>query len=99
MVAETDNALTRVELLDNFILCQYLNDVSTEVLLYNKQTFTKKKLSFDKKGIISNISSNYDSDIFYFAFTNYIKPNEIYEYNAKNDTTRLLWKKEVPNYN
>ena len=99
MVAETDNALTRVELLDNFILCQYLNDVSTEVLLYNKQTFTKKKLNFDKKGIISSISSNYDSDIFYFAFTNYIKPNEIYEYNAKNDTTRLLWKKEVPNYN
>ena len=33
MVAETENALTRVELLENFILCQYLNDVSTEIFL------------------------------------------------------------------
>ena len=99
MVAETQNALTRVELLENFILCQYLNDVSTEIFLYNKQTLAKKKLSFDKKGIISSISSNHDSDVFYFTFTNYIKPNEIYEYNGGNDTTRLLWKKEVPDYN
>ena len=89
MVAETENALTRVELLENFILCQYLNDVSTEIFLYNKQTLAKKKLSFDKKGIISSISSNHDSDVFYFTFTNYIKPNEIYEYNGRNGSTRL----------
>ena len=99
MVAETENALTRVELLENFILCQYLNDVSTEIFLYNKQTLAKKKLGFDKKGIISSSSSNHDSDVFYFTFTNYIKPNEIYEYNARNGATRLLWKKEVPDYN
>ena len=28
-----------------------------------------------------------------------IKPNEIYEYNGRNGSTRLLWKKEVPDYN
>ena len=98
LVAEADDALTRVELLDNYILCQYLKDVSSEILLFNKKTFSKKKISFDKKGIISGITTTQDSDVFYFSFTNYIQPNEIYQYNATNDQINLLWKKQVPDY-
>ena len=99
VIDEQDDALTNVEVLENYILCQYLKNVASEVFLYEKDSLKKKKIDFNKQGIISNISTNQDSDIFYFSYTNYIQPNQIYEYNAKNNDISLLWAKEIPQYN
>ena len=90
VIDEQDDALTNVEVLENYILCQYLKNVASEVFLYEKDSLKKKKIDFNKQGIISNISTNQDSDIFYFSYTNYIKPNQIYEYNAKKNDISLL---------
>ena len=99
LIAEQNDALTNVEILENYILCQYLKNVASEVFLYEKESLKKKAINFNKQGIISNISTNQDSDIFYFSYTNYIQPNQIYKYNAKNNDISLLWAKEIPQFN
>ena len=99
LIAEQNDALTNVEILENYILCQYLKNVASEVFLYEKESLKKKAINFNKQGIISNISTNQDSDIFYFSYTNYIQPNQIYKYNAQNNDISLLWAKEIPQFN
>jgi len=99
LIAEQNDALTNVEILENYILCQYLKNVASEVFLFEKNSLKKKIINFNKQGIISNISTNQDSDIFYFSYTNYIQPNQIYKYNAKNNDISLLWAKEIPQFN
>jgi len=99
LIAEQNDALTNVEILENYILCQYLKNVASEVFLYEKNSLKKKIINFNKQGIISNISTNQDSDIFYFSYTNYIQPNQIYKYNAQNNDISLLWAKEIPQFN
>ena len=99
LIAEQNDALTNVEILENYILCQYLKNVASEVFLYEKNSLKKKTINFNKQGIISNISTNQDSDIFYFSYTNYIQPNQIYKYNAQNNDISLLWAKEIPQFN
>ena len=99
LIAEQNDALTNVEILENYILCQYLKNVASEVFLYEKKSLKKKAINFNKQGIISNISTNQDSDIFYFSYTNYIQPNQIYKYNAQNNDISLLWAKEIPQFN
>ena len=99
LIAEQNDALTNVEILENYILCQYLKNVASEVFLFEKNSLKKKIINFNKQGIISNISTNQDSDIFYFSYTNYIQPNQIYKYNAQNNDISLLWAKEIPQFN
>ena len=98
LIDEQNDVLTNVEILENYILCQYLKNVSSEVFLYEKESLKKKTIDFNRQGIISNISTNQDSDIFYFSYTNYIQPNQIYKYNAKNNDISLLWAKEIPQF-
>ena len=99
LIDEQNEALTNVEILENYILCQYLKNVKSEIYLYEKHSLNKKAIDFNKQGIISNISTNQDSDIFYFSYSNYIQPNQVYKYNAKNNDISLLWVKEIPQFN
>ena len=99
LIDEQKDALTNVEILENYILCQYLKNIESEIFIYEKNSLKKKTINFNKPGIISNISTNQDSDIFYFSYTNYIQPNQIYKYNAKTNDISLLWAKEIPQFN
>ena len=99
LIDEQKDVLTNVEILENYILCQYLKNIKSEIFIYEKNSLKKKTINFNKPGIISNISTNQDSDIFYFSYTNYIQPNQIYKYNAKTNDISLLWAKEIPQFN
>ena len=99
LIDEQKDVLTNVEILENYILCQYLKNIESEIFIYEKNSLKKKTINFNKPGIISNISTNQDSDIFYFSYTNYIQPNQIYKYNAKTNDISLLWAKEIPQFN
>ncbi len=99
LIPEKEYALTNVRELKDFLVCQYLVDVTSRINLYQKKGHLEKTMQFSKTGTISSLSSQPQTNTFYFSFSNYIQPNEIYEYDASLDTLNTIWKKRVPGYN
>ena len=56
-------------------------------------------MQFNDEGIFSSLSTEVDSNIFYFSYTNYVKPNQIYQYNALDNNLKTIWVKNVPGFN
>lgn len=98
IIPESSNALTNIREIKDYLICQYLNNVSSEVIFYNKKTMKKSLMKMNDEGIITNLSTEVDSNIIYFSHTNYIKPNEIFEYNSNSKKLKSLWSKKVSGF-
>ena len=99
IIPEQNNALREVHLTSGYFLCHYLKDVSSEVVLYRINGEQIKKLDFPKNGTISNISTKPDSSQLFFSFSNYIRPQEIFEYDLSIKQLKSIWSQSVPGFN
>ena len=99
IIPEDEHALIDVREIKDFLIGQYLNNVSSEIVLFEKKTFSKSYMQFNDEGIFSSLSTEVDSNIFYFSYTNYVKPNQIYQYNALDNNLKTIWVKNVPGFN
>ncbi|MBC8225661.1 MAG: S9 family peptidase [Gammaproteobacteria bacterium] len=98
LIPENKNTLIDVREIKDFLIGQYLNNVSSEIVLFEKKTFSKSYMQFNDEGIFSSLSTEVDSNIFYFLYTNYVKPNQIYQYNAFDNNLKTIWIKNVPGF-
>jgi len=98
LIPENEHALIDVREIKDFLIGQYLNNVSSEIVLFDKKTLSKSYMKFNDEGIFSSLSTEVDSNIFYFSYTNYVTPNQIYQYNALANTLKTIWIKNVPGF-
>ena len=99
IIPERNHALRAVHLTSDYFLCHYLKDISSEVVLYQTTGEKIEKLDFPKNGTISSISTKPESSQLFFAFSNYIRPSEIFEYDLSVKQLKSIWSQSVPGFN
>ena len=99
IIPERNHALREVHLTSGYFLCHYLKDISSEVVLYQTTGEKIEKLDFPKNGTISSISTKPESSQLFFSFSNYIRPQEIFEYDLSVKQLKSIWSQSVPGFN
>ena len=99
IIPERNHALRAVHITSGYFLCHYLKDISSEVVLYQTTGERIEKLDFPMNGTISSISTKPESSQLFFSFSNYIRPQEIFEYDLSVKQLKSIWSQSVPGFN
>jgi prolyl oligopeptidase (EC:3.4.21.26). Serine peptidase. MEROPS family S09A len=83
-------------LADGRVLVNKLKDVKSEVELYASDGKHLATLPLPTLGSVGGISSHADSRQVYYAFTSFLYPTTIFNYDVSDGKTRTVFKPDVP---
>lgn len=96
VVPQTEAVIQSASLADGRVVVNKLKDVKSEVELYATDGKHLATLALPTLGTVGGISSHADSKQVYYAFTSFLYPTTIYDYDVADGTTRTVFKPDVP---
>lgn len=98
VVAEKQNNISSISLINNSFVINYMVDTFSEIYFYTLEGNLVNKLEGFEGSTISGFGGNIDDQKTYFSINNFIKPKEIYEIDLATLQTDLFWKEDLKNY-
>ncbi|MFP4047718.1 MAG: prolyl oligopeptidase family serine peptidase, partial [Bacteroidales bacterium] len=77
------------------IIASYLEDAKSNVKVYNKQGQFLYDLDLPGPGSVQSLSGNQDSEEFFYSFSSYTVPEEIWKHNLETKESKIIYKPEV----
>jgi len=96
IVGQAQDLLKGVQTAGNFILCNYLMNVQSKVLKYDRKGKLIGNVSLPGIGMVDEINSDKDNNEVFFSFTNFTTPVSAYKYNVEKDFRELYKETKVP---
>jgi prolyl oligopeptidase len=96
VVGQAQDLLKGVQTAGNFILCNYLVDVQSKILKYDRKGKLIGNVSLPGIGIVDEINSEKNKNEVFFSFTNFTTPVSAYKYDAEKDSRELYKESKVP---
>lgn len=82
IIPETKLPINSASIIGNKLFVQYMNDVKSEVLVYELDGKTFGKLPSPGNGLIGGIAGERKSETAFFSYSSYIQPPSIYKFNV-----------------
>jgi prolyl oligopeptidase len=96
VVGQAQDLLKGVQTAGNFILCNYLVDVQSKILKYDRKGKLIGNVSLPGIGIVDEINSEKNKNEVFFSFTNFTTPVSAYKYDVEKDSRELYKESKVP---
>ena len=96
IVGQAQDLLKGVQTAGNFILCNYLMDVQSKILKYDRKGKLIGNVSLPGIGMVDEINSEKDNNEVFYSFTNFTTPVSAYKYNVEKDSRELYKETKVP---
>lgn len=95
IVGESKEVLSGVSLGGGKLFCHYLKDAVTQIVQYDYDGNNKKVIKMPGLGTISGFGTYKKEQDFYYAFTSFTTPSEIYHFDIASGKSSLYKKSEI----
>lgn len=95
VIPESDNVLTGVSLVGDFIYVQYLVDANSKAYFYDYDGNFVHQLELPTLGTIGGFSGNKGEPVAFYGFTSFTFPSSVYQYDVGTKTSSLYAGSEV----
>lgn len=95
VVPEGEGVLTSARMADGKILANYQVVAKSRLELFNTGGKFLRTLDLPALGTVDQISANNDTNTIYYAFTSYLDPTTIYQFDIANGKTTVFFKPDV----
>jgi prolyl oligopeptidase len=96
IIGQAQDLLKGAQTAGNFILCNYLVDVQSKILKYDRKGKLIGSIALPGIGMVDEINSEKDNNELFFSFTNFTTPVSAYKYNVEKDSRELYKETKVP---
>lgn len=96
VIPEQNNLLQRCEVGDDKIIAEYLQDVKSNVKVFNIKGQHLYDIDLPGVGSIQSLSGNQDSEELFYSFSSYTVPKEIWKHNLETKKSKTIFQPEVP---
>ncbi|MBL4652122.1 MAG: S9 family peptidase [Flavobacteriales bacterium] len=91
IIPETESVLRSVSVCGNKFVAQYLIDVSTQLIVFDKDGNSLGEVKLPGIGITKSFNSSSKSNQAFYSFENYTTPSSTYEFNVSTMESTLYW--------
>lgn len=98
IIPETSEVLSGVSIGGDKLFAQYLKDATSYIVQYNRDGSHKKVIDLPGIGTISGFGGKAKDTDFYYVFTSFTTPSEIYHFDIQSGKSTLYKKSEI-NFN
>jgi len=95
MIPEKKNLLQSCKLVNNKIVTSYLKDAHSQLKLYNMEGDFLYDIELPGLGTAGSINGDQNSKSFFYSFTSFTKPSQIWEYNLETKKSELYFKPNI----
>ena len=95
IVAETKDRLQAVNLLNNQLICNYLKDARTDVVIHDLTGKLVRRVELPGIGTAGGFGGKREETETFYAFTGFTTPTTVYRYDLKTGTSELFRQPKV----
>ena len=95
VLPEREHVLESVSLINGKLVARYLENVQSQVYLFDPSGENEKQIDLPGIGIVEGISGRKEDDHFYYSFVDYTHPTYIYRYDFPSNTSTEYFKPEI----
>ena len=95
VVVETKDRLQGVSLVNDQLICNYLQDARTDVVIYDLTGKQVRRVVLPGIGTAGGFSGKREETETFYAFTGFTTPTTVYRYDLKSGTSELFRKPKV----
>lgn len=95
VVAEADEALTGVGLVNDMLVCDYLKDAKTEIRMYDRNGKHIRDVDFPGIGTARGFGGKKDESETFYSFSSFATPPSIYRYDMDSGESSLIRRANV----
>ena len=91
-----EQVLTSVEIINGYLVAQYLNDVKSAVSVYNLNGKKLYDVALPGAGMTGGFSGENGYNTAYFTFTSFIQPSMVFQIDLSSGAVSEYWKPQLP---
>ena len=85
IIPNGDTPLKSVTPVGGKFLATYIKDIESNLILFDADGKNKTDIQLSGNGIVNSISGDWEKDLFFYSFTNYITPTSILKYSLSEN--------------
>ncbi len=95
LIQESKSILQMVYLAGNNLIAKYLTDAHAELKIFDIRGKFINQIRFDLPGDVTELNGEFGDQEFFYSYTSYTLPPEVYRYDATSEISTLLFKPEL----
>ncbi len=95
VIPEKKDVLRQCELVGDKIVTSYLKDAHSQLGVYSNNGDHLYDIELPELGSVGSINGNQQSNTFFYSFTSYTTPSQVWKFNVENKDSEVIFKPDL----